>query len=307
MPERKDSRTGNSNKPGQTELRLGELRALISMVDEPNEKNYRLIREKIIAYGGEAVAELEDILDREFGELVQDRVVHIIQEIQYDQVYAELKEWVAEGSSDLLKGFLIVSQYQYPNLDDVDVRTRIDQLTRDVWLEINEDLTALEKVKVINHVLYDVHQYGANRAEMHAPQNFFVNTLLETKKGSPLSLGILYILIARKLDLPIYGVNLPQHFILAYTQEDALFSESLPPAEEVLFYLNPFNRGAVFTRNEIELFIKQVKIKAEPSFFSPCSNKVIIRRLLTNLVFSYENLKKKDKAGDIGRLLGLLD
>lgn len=292
----------------QTELRLGELNALLSLIDEPNEVNFKMVRGKIVSYGLEAVAELEGILDRQFSELVQERVLDIIQEIQYGQVYADLKQWVAGETDDLLKGFLIVSQFQYPNLDDVEIRTQIDQITRDVWLEINDELTALEKVKVINHVLFDIHAFTANRAELHTPQNFFINSLLETKKGSPLSLGVLYILIARKLDIPIYGVNLPQHFILAYAQTNTFRSANeLPPVDDILFYLNPFNRGTVFTRNEIELFLRQIKLSVEPEYYAPCSNVVIIQRMIHNLAISYESMKKKDKAAELRRLLVLLD
>ena len=303
-----DKRESDSSKSlAVAEHRLSELRALVSLVDEPDEAIFLLVRGKIIAYGTEAVPELEAVLDRHFSDAVQQRVVDIIQEIQYDNLYEELRIWVAEGARDLLEGFLLISRFQYPNLDDVEVRARIDQIARDVWLEINEDLTALEKVKVINHVLFDILEFAPNRAELHAPQNFFVNTLLETKKGSPVSMGILYILIAQRLDIPIFGVNLPQHFILAYAQGNAVVPGELPTAEEVLFYLNPFNRGAVFTRNEIELFLKQIKLSPDPAHYTPCPNQVIIRRLLTNLVFTYESLKKKEKAGELGRLLGLLD
>jgi regulator of sirC expression with transglutaminase-like and TPR domain len=285
----------------------GELKALVSLVDEPDAINYERIRERILAYGPQAVPELEAALDRHFSDTVQQRLVDLIQEIQYDSLYSELRIWAADGGIDLLEGFLLVSRFQYPNLDDVEVRTRIDQIARDVWLEINEELTALEKVKVINHVFFDIHGFAANKAELHTPQNFFINTLLETKKGSPVSLGVLYMLIAQKLDIPIYGVNLVQHFILAYGEGNAVVSGELPTADQVLFYLNPFNRGTVFTRSEIELFLRHLKVTPEPSHYTPCSNKVIIRRLLTNLVFTYESLKKKEKAGELGRLLGLLD
>lgn len=291
----------------QTELRLGELRALLSLLDEPDADNYILIRDKIISYGEAAVPELEALLDQHFNEIVLQRVMDLVQHIQYDAVYDALKIWAARGAEDLLQGFLIVSQYQYPNLDDVEIRTRLDQLTRDVWLEINNDLTALEKVKVMNHVLFDVNGFSASKTAEYSPQDFFVNTLLETRKGSPVSLGILYLLVAHRLDIPLFGVNLPRHFILAYVQERQGMGVRLPGADEVLFYLNPFNRGTVFTRNEIDLFIKHMKLKPDPAHYSPCSHKDIIRRLLNNLVFSYEQMKKPEKAGDIGRLLSLLD
>jgi regulator of sirC expression with transglutaminase-like and TPR domain len=77
-------------------------------------------------------------------------------------------------------------------------------------------MTPQEQVLVMNKVLFDIHGFAGNTTNFHAPQNSFINTVLESKKGNPLLISIIYILMARQLDIPIYGVNLPEHFILAY-------------------------------------------------------------------------------------------
>ena len=115
---------------------------------------------------------------------------------------------------------------------------------------------------------------------------------------------MLYIIIAQKLNVPVYGVNLPQHFILAYTTE---MVKPYPDENDVLFYLNPFNKGAVFTRREIELFIRQLKIKPEEYYFSPCTNVDIIKRLIHNLKYSYNQLGYPDKIEELENLLKLIE
>ncbi len=91
--------------------------------------------------------------------------------------------------------------------------------------------------------MFDIHRYSGNKTNIDAPQNLFINNLLETKKGNHLSIGILYIILGQKLNIPVYGVNLPQHFILAYAGE--ISEERVKTADEngVLFYINPFNKG----------------------------------------------------------------
>jgi hypothetical protein len=74
-----------------------------------------------------------------------------------------------------------------------------------------------------------------------------------------------------------------------------------------LFYLNPFNKGAVFTKNEIELYIKQMKLNLEPAYFMPCSNIVIIRRLINGLVETYSLAGNHDKADDLKHLLTAME
>jgi regulator of sirC expression with transglutaminase-like and TPR domain len=165
-------------------------------------------------------------------------------------------------------------------------------------------MTALENIKVLNHIFYGVQHFDGNKINPNAPQNYYLNTLLETRKGSPLTLGILYMILAQKLKIPVYGVNLPQHFILAYLTDTGI---SNPAENDVLFYINPFNKGAVFTKREIELFIRQLKIPTSSSFFEPCSNIDIIKRLITNLIFSYNQLGYPDKIEDLENLLKIIE
>ena len=281
-----------------------ELSALINLLDEPDENAFDHIREKIFSFGQEAIPVLEKAWENSFEGIVQERIERIIKKIQQDILQFEFSDWVKLGSSDLLKGFLLITRTQYPELDQENITIQIEQMKMDAWLELNDNLTALENIKVLNHILFDLHNFDGNKININAPQNSYINTLLETRKGSPLTLGMLYLIIAQKLNVPVYGVNLPQHFILAYTTE---MVKPLPDENDVLFYINPFNKGAVFTRREIDLFIRQLKIKPEESFFSPCTNVDIIKRLIHNLKYSYNQLGYPEKIEDLENLLNLME
>ena len=281
-----------------------ELTALIKLLDEPDEKAFDFIRDKIFTFGKEAIHDLERAWENSFEEIVQDRIEHIIKKIQQDVLRDDFIDWVRLGSSDLLKGFILVSKTQYPELDTAKITQRFEQLKMDAWLEMNDNLTALENIKVLNHIIYEVQQFDSNRINLQSPENFYVNTFLDTRKGSPLTLGMFYIIIAQKLNLPVYGVNLPQHFILAYTTERTI---PYPNESNVLFYINPFNRGAVFTRREIDLFIHQLKVKPEESFFSPCTNIDIIKRLIISLKTVLTNSGKPEKTEELENLLNIIE
>jgi regulator of sirC expression with transglutaminase-like and TPR domain len=254
--------------------------------------------------GLDAVDPLEKALENTFDSLVQERISSIIRKLHQENLYVDFVNWLNIGSHDLLKGFILVAKTQYPTLDEEDMIIRIEQLKMDIWIELHENLTALENIKVLNHVIFDLHHFDGNKSDMNAPQNSYINTFLESRKGSPLSLGILFIILSQKLGLPVYGVNLPQHFILAYLTDWGLTN---PGEEDVLFYINPFNKGAVFTRREIELFIRQMKLKPEKSFFAPCSNPEIIRRLIKNLIYSYNQYGYPDKIEELENLLNAFE
>ena len=116
--------------------------------------------------------------------------------------------------------------------------------------------------------------------------------------------------------MPIFGVNLPQHFVLAYMDSvvsgnlDALYNH--PGVNEsykngdVLFYINAFNLGAIFSKANLDQFLKQISIEPNPAFFRPCSNLEILKRILRNLSASFEKLNRPEAKSEIQELLFLL-
>lgn len=285
-----------------------ELNALISLLDDPDEEIYNHIRERLLSLGYEVIPALEDAWEQSFDTLIQNRIENIIQKIQFSKVAGSLREWARHRSNDLLAGALLIARYQYPDLDESKIRKHIEQIKQDVWLELNNNLTALEKVRVINHIMFDVHNFSGNTTNYHAPQNSYINNVLESKKGNPLSLSILYTIIAQDLEIPIYGVNLPEHFVLAYRDEYNIMSSfTHEPTNDVLFYINPFSKGSVFGRKEIDAFLKQLKVTPQDSFYEPCSNIDMIKRLIRNLINSYEKLGYPHKIDELKLLLDAME
>ncbi|HCA83375.1 MAG TPA: hypothetical protein DEP18_06270 [Flavobacteriales bacterium] len=286
-----------------------EINALITLIDDPDERVYQHIRKKLMDFGYGVIPALENYWEHnKFGLSFQSRIEDLIHDIQFDHVKTGLSHWVRDGANDLLRGVLLVNRYQYPDLDEGKIRKKLYQLKQDVWLELNDGLTAFEQIRVINHILFDVHNLSGNKKNYHAPQNSYLNNVLETGKGNPLSLSIIYILIAEQLDVPIKGVNLPNHFVVSYLDERnllKLIGQESPYG--VMFYVNPFSRGSIFNQKEIEQFLRELKIEPRPEYFTPCDNLAIVKRLITNLIYSYEKLGNNDKIKELQELFKSLD
>jgi regulator of sirC expression with transglutaminase-like and TPR domain len=286
-------------------INSAEVKAMISLIDDPDDSIYRHIKGQLMAMGPEVIPVLENEWEtKEYGLIFQSRIEQLIHEIQYIAVKKALREWIEKGANDLLEGCIIIAKYQYPDLDEGRIKKRIHQMKHDIWLELNENLTAFEQIRIINHILFDIYGMGANKKDFHAPQNSFINMVLDTGKGNPLSLSIVYILVCQQLDLPVYGVNLPNHFVVAYMDQYNIMRKT-DDAEEVLFYVNPFSRGSIFNRKEIEQFLKQLKVEPHHSFFYPCNNITIVKRLIANLSGAYEKMGALDKMNEINELLTL--
>lgn len=279
---------------------------MVSLIDEPDSNMFGSIRQKIFSYGMEAIPILEDAWDITTNDHIQHRIESIIQQIQFNHIFNELAKWKNNPGRDLLKGFILVAKYHYPDLNEKVIINKIGAIIQDVWLELNANLTPLEKVKVLNHIFFDVHGFKGNKKDMNAPSNSFINIIMESKKANPISLSILYMVIAQSLKIPVYGINLPQNFIMAY-MGGMINDPGLIELKDVQFYLNAFNNGAVFTKKEIELFLRRINLEYENKYFLPCDNITIIRRVLNNLIFSYENSNKEEKANEIKKLQTALD
>ncbi|HEY9002258.1 MAG TPA: transglutaminase-like domain-containing protein [Mucilaginibacter sp.] len=280
-----------------------EINSLIKLLDDPDREIYEHIHDKILSYGGEVIEYLESAWEQAFDPIQQERIANLVHEIQFRLVKDELKLWYHGGAFDLLQGALIINKYQYPDLDEQKVINQIEAIKRDIWLQMIYDSSPAEQVKLINHVFYNIHGFSGNTSNHQDPQNSYLNQVLETKKGNQISLAIIYSIIAQKLDIPVYGVNLPQHFILAYVDEtrESEFEGG------VLFYINAFNKGFIFGRRDVDMFLKQLNLKAEKQFYEPCSNADIVRRILRNLISAYENLGSTDKVAELNELLEIVN
>ena len=284
-------------------METDRLKALITLLDDPSDEVYNSVEGELLKAEVGIVPELERAWEDQQDSFMQERIENIIHTLQFRDVRKRFKNWLAYEEDDLLKGAWLVARYQYPELTFEEVDNGINKLRKDIWLELNEHLTALEKVRIMNHILFDVHGFSRNNSNFMAPQNSFICDVLDTRKGNPLSLSIIYSVIARRLGLPVYGVN------LAYLDETPGNAAIANPQQEtsVLFYINPINKGAVLGKKEIEHFIKQQKLESRPSFFQPCPNVEIIRRILNNLVVAYEQTGQIEKIEEIRELLSLMD
>jgi regulator of sirC expression with transglutaminase-like and TPR domain len=280
---------------------LAEINALVKLLDDPDEEIYQHVQEKLLAYGNEVITYLESAWEQSLNTVLQERIENLVHAIQFNNVKEDLNLWYQSGAFDLLQGALVINRYQYPDLDEQVIINQIEEIKREIWMGLQYEMSSIEKIKLINHVFYTQYGFGGNTKNHHDPQNSYLNQVLESKKGNQISLAIIYATLAQKLDMPVYGVNLPQHFILGYIDEGSEEKEY-----GVLFYINAFNKGAIFGKHDVDQFLRQLNLEPQPGFYTPCSNTEIIRRVIRNLISAYENLGSSEKVEELKQLQEIL-
>ncbi len=281
-----------------------EVDALISLLDDPDGNISGVVEETLLKKGKDIIPDLEKAWEKTVNEALQEKLEALIQEIQFNSTQKCLLEWINEGAENIFEGAVYLAQFQFPDVSLKQLDSEIEKIYRDVVPGINENLTALDKVKIINHVIFDKFKYTRNSANFYSPQNSYINQVIESRKGNPISLSIIYLSVAHKLKLPVYGVNLPKNFILAY--KDEFRQQDMDDGTDILFYINPYNKGTVLGRREIDYFIKQQNLQPDRAFYVPCSNTDILIRLINNLVLSYEKLGFQDKIDKLKKLIKII-
>lgn len=269
-----------------------ELKALISLLDDEDQEVVLHVEQRIRQMGGQMIPLLESEWEGSFNPNLQKRIEEIIHDLQYESVLDRMRDWKNGGGMDLLEGLWIVATYQYPDLSLDKLKQDVEQLFYDVWVDFKTDMHPDEQVKAMNIAFFSKLKFAPNTKHFHSPANSMINQVLESRRGNPITLCVLYMLIAKRLNLPVYGVNLPNLFVLTY-------KNSLG----VQFYINVFNRGLVFTTKDIDQYIDQLNIKRLDTFYQPCTNADIVRRVLRNLTLAFEKTGDNERVREVEQIL----
>jgi len=271
-----------------------KIKALISLLDDEDVEVLTHVEQEILSIGEDIIPYLEYEWENNFNPLVQKRIEEIIHTVQYELLLHRIEAWKNAGGEDLLEGMWLVATYQYPDLELAKLRSEMEQIYYEVWLEFKPEMSAYDQVKVLNSVIFNKLKFSANTKNFHSPANSMLNMALETKKGNPISLCVIYALVGQKLGLPVYGVNLPNLFILTYK------------SPELQFYINVFNKGLIFSKEDIDNYIGHLNLNPMDIFYQPCSNVEIVKRIFRNLIISFEKLGDSGKVEEIKRLLNTI-
>ena len=286
-------------------MRMTKIDALIRLLEDPNNQVFEKVKNELIIIGDDALFPLETAAQKNsFGDEFNERVNSLINEIQRNVLKNELIQWINSEEKDLLLGSIIVSKHHDTYIEDSLVHETIQSLRRSIWLEFNDYQTSFEQIKIFNRIFFGVSQFKCLNKESYSPDEIDISKVLESKQGAPLTIGLIYSIVAQSLDLPVYGVNLPNSFVLAfmdYNQSNFILNQQNDFG--VLFYINPKSLGDILDAREIDAFLSSRNLDPNRSHFEPCSNSSLIKRMIKDLMVSFQHIGDDRKASDLNELI----
>lgn len=276
------------------------------LVDDPDREVFETVAARLLHYGKEIIPNLEALWETTEDEQVQYRIENLIHRALFTELQHDFAAWAKEPAPSLFKGAVLVAQYRYPELNMQLLLKQLDQMRRNIWLELNYYLTPLEQINVINSILYNYYKLQGHEITERDPNLFFINSTLESKQGNAFSLGIIYLALCELLDIPIFAVGLPRQFVIAYFDTQYHFlTPDTEPVQTIQFYIDPVN-GMVYTQNDVEVYLKKIRAGHEEQYFQPLSNREVIARMLEEMALTYEYANEEEKAREMQQLIAVL-
>ena len=282
-----------------------ELDALLNLIDDPDQEVFEAVSNRIIAYGAPIIPNLENLWENTIDDSVQEKIEILIHRLHFSNLLNDFKSWADSAHTALLPGALLVAKFLYPDLPTAKLIHDIERLKRNIWMELNNYLTPLEQVNVVNNILYNYFGLRGDYNNYEKPNEFLISHIIESKKGNQTGIGVLYLLLGELLDIPIRLIAVPNHFILAY------FKSQVEKEQEKLhlnieFFIDPVT-GQPFTHNDLSNYFTRIELSPAPSYFKPRNNKQVIQKQLSDLGQCFKTGSKHYMNTEIQVLTQLFD
>ena len=202
-----------------------------------------------------------------------------------DNFYREINQ--PDQQIDLAKAALYIAQEEYPNLDIDEYLNALEVMADEAQERLPTERYPLRIIQSLNQYFYEDLGFTGNTQDYYDPRNSFLNEVIERRTGIPITLSLVYLEVARRLDFPMIGINMPGHFLIR------------PEFEDAEIFVDAFNRGEILFKQDCEVRLAQIyghPMQLEPSFLASVSSRAFLARMLRNLKYIYLNRKDFSKA-----------
>ena len=284
------SRVGTVTAP--EELSESQKAALLTLLADDDLSVYRKIRHKIISFGPSAADWLRPhTLSRD--PALRRRAQEII--LSFDRQAADtsfLAFCLRHGEAfDLEEGAWKLAQTQYPDINLTGYQALLDSFANDLREPVHSAAEPEEIFEVLNGYLFEKLGFYGNEEQYYDPDNSYLNRVLDRRTGNPINLCLLYLLLARRLLLPVTGIGLPGHFICRYQSSSA----------EI--YIDVFNRGKLLSKGDCVQYLQQGNYSVREDYLAPVTPRRLLLRICGNLHQIYLHLEQSEAATRLQRYL----
>ncbi|MEK6603118.1 MAG: transglutaminase-like domain-containing protein, partial [Nitrospirota bacterium] len=224
------------------------------------------------------------------------RISEILDDIRAQQLESEFYALSAceDDCLDLEAGAFLIARFAYPDLDVPAYVDMLDAMAREVRERLGHKASGEEIVKTINRYLFVEQGFAGNTREYYDIDNSYLSKVLDRKTGIPISLSAVYLLVAKRLELPVFGVGMPGHFLVKYE------------ADRYRVFVDSFNGGALLTQKDCARFLEQAGYGFDERYLQKTPPRSILIRMIKNIVAIHNKMDDSAKAARLTRFIEIL-
>jgi len=266
--------------------------AIVRLLRDNDPATVALLKEQLIDSASDGVAALRDLLALD-DEAVSTHVREVLEKIETDEAHDEmlLCAHMFPEHGDIEAAWWLLTLCFEPDAPVAKLGRKLDAWGRRLRMLVAQAGSARERLHALTTFMAEDLGFRGNAEEYYDPKNSLLSDLIDTRLGVPISLAMLYVIIGRRANMQIDGINLPGHFIARY--------------ERILF--DPFHQGRILSRPDCEAILARQRLKTQSSYFTPASPRLVLMRMLANLVFIFERAGERQKHALVMSWLKALD
>ena len=275
-----------------------EIESLMFLMEDPDPFVQEQVHLRFQELGDQAVPLLDQIRVESKDKEEKKRIREVLHQLTFETLKEEFADLVSEGIQNrrqLEKAVLLLARFGNPTLRTSIYEKTLDHFADMIRPSLRYKRNEREKMQILMKFIFEDLNFKGDNKNYHDPANGFIDQVIERRKGLPISLSLVAMFIARRLDLPVFGVNMPIHFMLTFvgSQEEQL--------------IDPYDQGAEVSYDQCYFFLKKNNVTPRPEHFKMAADVDILTRCIRNLMHSYERSKDPHRVEDLKSLLALIE
>jgi regulator of sirC expression with transglutaminase-like and TPR domain len=275
-----------------------EIESLLFLLEDPNPFVRESVKKRFEILGENCIPILDEMQSSLRSGEKKDSLRRLIRQITYsgiEQEFINVLEGGLKTPKALEASLLVISRLENPTLRTEIYTRALEKMADEIDFRIRYAVTPKEQMQILLTYVFQEKDFRGCSDDYLNPLHTYLHTVIDSRIGIPLTLSLIVIFLARRLDLPFYGVNMPLHFLLRFQNE----------SESVL--IDPFNKGGIVSVDQCYSFLKNSGITPDHEHFRIASEQEMLIRFIRNLINGYDQQKEDLQKHDLNKLLSILE
>ena len=248
--------------------------AIVRLLRDNDPDTVTLIKHQLVDSGPEIITHLRDLAAVDDA-TVSGHAHDILAEIETRQALDEftLLCHLFADDGDIEDACWLLSRLFLPGVETETYRRKLEVWGRQLKRLTDAAISTRERVAILTNYLANDLGFRGNSEQYYDVRNSLLPSLIDTKLGIPISLAVLYISVAARAGIKVEGINLPGHFIV----------------RDGDIFFDPFHRGKILMPSDCEAILRKQKLTFQPSYLEPATSRMILIRVLANLLYIFQD------------------